>query len=604
MHRSRSCEDTNSCVSLSYQAINGDAHDDDVDVADATHAGGEQRLQSSSASKTAAPVPSSPELPLFQPTPHGIDDDGDDKTNRATSHGDVRQRRSGTDRGPTREEGSDSHHHHHYHHGGSLGDSIHEASEKLHASLHRAEESIHHVKEVAAHSHKTRWVVLGVYCALSASNGFQWINYAPIIDEVKEYFHMDSLQVNFLATIYTVVYPALIIFGCVTFQRLGWYGGMIVGGVLNAVGAGLKIVAAIWAPNFAFLAFTQCLNALSEVFFLSLPPLIASVWFGSHQRTLATSIGVMSNSLGTAFGFLVPPLLVTKAHHGASEFCVLFGSQAAFAVLVVVASVLLPQKPYHNPSLTASKDTTLRDLLPSLRFLITHPAFVILAFASGLSNDSLGTFASFLAQLLQPFGVDELKSGWIGFAMTISGSIASTLVGVYIDRHRNYKATIMAFSFGAVSCFSIITLVLLYCTGGKADVFGLCFFFITIMGGFLSAQIPLQLEYAVELTYPKPEAITTAFLLCLSGILTPLLTLGGTDIVGNNPTKGNVINFMIGCLALSGTAATMQLFIRDHCHRVDIEKAVPANKHASYLEAEEDRQQKFLTQTTTATSKD
>jgi MFS transporter, FLVCR family, feline leukemia virus subgroup C receptor-related protein len=516
-------------------------------------------------STSAVHIDPSPALVLFDPVGCNGGDDG------PMSHDEQRRRSASTSTGDPHRLG----------HHATLGGSLHEASDRLHESLHR-------VTEIAAHHHKTRWVVLAVYCALSASNGFQWINYAPIIDEVKEYFEMDSLQVNFLATIYTVVYPALIIIGCVTFQRLGWYGGMIVGGALNALGAVLKIVGAVWAPNFAFLAFSQSINALSEVFFLSLPPLIASVWFGSHQRTLATSIGVMSNSLGTAFGFLIPPLVVTKAHHGASEFATLFGAQAVFAVLVVVASVLLPQKPYHNPSLTASKDTTLRDLLPSLRYLITHPAFVILAFASGLSNDSLGTFASFLAQLLQPFGVSELRAGWIGFAMTISGSVASTLVGVYIDRHRNYKATIMAFSLGAVSCFSILTIVLLYSTGGKNDVFGLCFFFITLMGGFLSAQIPLQLEYAVELTYPKPEAITTAFLLCLSGILTPLLTLGGTDIIGNNPTKANVINFMMGCLALSGIAATMQLFIRDHCHRVDIEKAVPTERHASYLEAVED----------------
>lgn len=570
MRRSHSRDDTDSCVSLPHRSHGAAGHsvDHDDDADDTRH------KRQHEASKTSV-CPTSPELPLFEP-------DAIDCDVAPLSHDERRDRLRGEGRGREESITTSSHHQHHH----SLGDSIHDVSEKLH-------ESLHHVKEAAAHHHKTRWVVLAVYCALSASNGFQWINYAPIIDEVKEYFEMNSLQVNFLATIYTVVYPALIVIGCVTFQRLGWYGGMILGGILNAVGAALKIVAAVWAPNFVFLAFTQCVNALSEVFFLSLPPLIASVWFGSHQRTLATSIGVMSNSLGTAFGFLVPPLLVTKAHHGASEFATLFGAQAVFAVLVVIASVLLPQKPYHNPSLTASKDTTLRDLLPSLRYLITHPGFVILAFASGLSNDSLGTFASFLAQLLQPFGVDELQSGWIGFAMTISGSIASTLVGVYIDRHRNYKATIMAFSLGAVSCFSIITMVLLYNTGGKNDIFGLCFFFIALMGGFLSAQIPLQLEYAVELTYPKPEAITTAFLLCLSGILTPLLTLGGTDIIGNNPTKANVINFMIGCLALSGTAATMQLFIRDHCHRVDIEKAVPAERHASYLEAEEDRQQKF-----------
>lgn len=450
--------------------------------------------------------------------------------------------------------------------------------------------AVEQIKEAAAHSHKTRWVVLFVYCLLSASNGFQWINYAPIVDEVKEFFEMSSLQVNFLATIYAIVYPALIIVGCVVFQSVGWQGGMVIGSLLNAIGAIMKVVGALWVPHFGFLAVSQCINAFSEVFFLSLPPLIASVWFSSRQRTLATAIGVMSNSLGTAFGFIVPPLLVTKADHGTSAFVQLFGYQAGVAVLILVASALLPSRPSHMPSLTSAKDTSLRDLIPSLRYLITHVPFVVLAFASGLNNDSLGVFASFLAQLLQPFGISELEAGWIGFAMTISGSIASTVVGVYIDRNRQYKATLMTFSLGAVSSSAAVALILLYGDRGTtASLFGWVFVFVSLLGGFLSAQIPLQLEYAVELTYPKPEGVTTAFLLCLSGILTPLLTLGGTEMVGDNPGKADVVRFMMGCLGLSTMSAMMQLFIRDHRHRVDIEAIVPIQRHSSWVEEHEGR---------------
>lgn len=208
----------------------------------------------------------------------------------------------------------------------------------------------HHYFSLNPNNPKTRWFILGVFCVLSASNGFQWINFAPIVEEVKEYFHMDALQVNFLATIYTIVYPATIFLGCIAFQRFGSWGGMLLGAVLNTVGASLKIVAVFWAPNYGLLATTQIINALSEVFFLSLPPLLAATWFNSHQRTFATSIGVMSNSLGTAFGFIVPPLVVTPTRKGAAAFGQLFGWQAVVALLVTMAMFFLPRRPFKKPS--------------------------------------------------------------------------------------------------------------------------------------------------------------------------------------------------------------------------------------------------------------
>ena len=429
---------------------------------------------------------------------------------------------------------------------------------------------------------RTKWAVLLAYCCLSSSNGFQWINFSPIVDESKEYFRMDSLQVNFLVTIYTIVYPALIIVGCIAFQEVGMYGGMVIGALLNALGATLKVVAVLWAPHFGMLCVTQILNAFSEVFFLSLPPLLSSVWFTSEHRTLATALGVMSNSFGTAFGFIVPPLIVTKHDHGQAAFMRLVVWQALFAIAIVGFCFTLPPRPAHVPSITTARPTTMRDLLPSLKFLITHPPFVILAFASGLANDSLWTFASFLAQLLQPFGVSEVQAGWIGFALTISGSVSSTVVGILVDRYRKYKQPLLGFSLSAAACFSCVMLTLLYSSNPNA-IFALCFVFVTAMGALLSAAIPLQLEFAVELTYPKPEGITTAFLLCLSGILTPLLTLAGTEVVGNNPDHSSVINFRMGCIVLTCFSATLQLFVRDDRKRVVIEHAVPTSRHASHL---------------------
>jgi len=40
----------------------------------------------------------------------------------------------------------------------------------------------------------------------------------------------------------------------------------------------------------------------AQTFILSVPPLLSSAWYGEHERAVATSIGVVANQIGVAFG--------------------------------------------------------------------------------------------------------------------------------------------------------------------------------------------------------------------------------------------------------------------------------------------------------------
>ena len=54
----------------------------------------------------------------------------------------------------------------------------------------------------------------------------------------------------------------------------------------------------------------QTVSACAQCFILELPPKIAATWFPSSEISRATSIGVMGNSMGWLFGFLIPPLIL------------------------------------------------------------------------------------------------------------------------------------------------------------------------------------------------------------------------------------------------------------------------------------------------------
>jgi hypothetical protein len=47
------------------------------------------------------------------------------------------------------------------------------------------------------------------------------------------------------------------------------------------------------------------INDLAGVVFLSVPPMLSSIWFPTSERTVATAIGLLSNWLGIAGSFAI-----------------------------------------------------------------------------------------------------------------------------------------------------------------------------------------------------------------------------------------------------------------------------------------------------------
>lgn len=413
----------------------------------------------------------------------------------------------------------------------------------------------------------SKWATLAVYFVIVAHNAVQFINFAPIEVEVKAFFRMDALEVNFLPTVYAITYPAFIIVGCLVFQRYGLWPSIVIAGIFNATGAVLRVVCVLWYRRYPLLLLSQIINGTSEVFYLSLPPLLSGTWFTEKHRTFATAVAVMSNSIGTCLGFVIPPAVIPPGDgytyaDRETQFLRFFSIQALIAVTVAtVAATLLPPHPSRPPSITAPH-TDVHEILPVIKRIIRNPSFVILALSIGISGDVLWTVASMLPQLLIPFGLNEEQCGWIGFALTLSGAALGWVVALFIDRYRMYKKPLLAMLCCAATCFSGVILVLLY-EPSPAAIFGAVLVLMTVMGACLNALIPVQLELGVELTYPLPEAISTAFLVCLSGILSPLLTISGTELVGNAPTRTTAIWFMVGCGIVSTVAAILIMFVRD-----------------------------------------
>ena len=86
------------------------------------------------------------------------------------------------------------------------------------------------------------------------------------------------------------------------FQGLRW--PMILGTFLTAAGACIKI-ASVGQDLFWVTFIGQSFVAVGQVFMMSVPPVIAAIWFGDEEVSTACSIGVFGYQVCTGMLFLL-----------------------------------------------------------------------------------------------------------------------------------------------------------------------------------------------------------------------------------------------------------------------------------------------------------
>uniref|UniRef100_A0A915LB62 Uncharacterized protein n=1 Tax=Romanomermis culicivorax TaxID=13658 RepID=A0A915LB62_ROMCU len=58
--------------------------------------------------------------------------------------------------------------------------------------------------------YRKRWAILAIFCCLSMSNAFQWIQYAIITSILTKFYGVNELAINWTSMIYMLTYIPLI----------------------------------------------------------------------------------------------------------------------------------------------------------------------------------------------------------------------------------------------------------------------------------------------------------------------------------------------------------------------------------------------------------
>ncbi|CBZ26606.1 conserved hypothetical protein [Leishmania mexicana MHOM/GT/2001/U1103] len=208
----------------------------------------------------------------------------------------------------------------------------------------------------------------------------------------------------------------------------------------------------------------------------------------------------------------------------------------------------------------------------TIYLLVCRRDFVFLLGAFSISMGSVWTYASVLAQILEPFGVAAELAGSIGAFNVIVGTVASYLVGLWVDRTRHYKYPLLVCLIGSVLCCIGLIVIMLKAPSHTRTMDGLCSFIYIFAGVFQNTAIPICFEFAMEISYPLPESVPGALLMAGANLCSLIMLSIASMMLGNGVASTSAcVNVLILITCVCFVGAILAIFPREKLYRRDAE---------------------------------
>ncbi|XP_069486701.1 solute carrier family 49 member A3 isoform X3 [Ambystoma mexicanum] len=301
----------------------------------------------------------------------------------------------------------------------------------------------------------------------------------------------------------------------------------MLGSVVRYFGVLLFISKEIGYP---LLLLGQCICAVAQPLVLFSPTKLAAVWFPEHQQATANMMSSMSNPLGILLANLLSPALV----HKKEDIPFMVGMYAVPAVLAcILATVGVCHSEPPTPPSASAVNSTSEPFWPGLKKLLKNKAYVILMICFGAGIGIFTAFSALLEQILCVVGYSNLFAGLCGALFIGVGILGAFLLGLYIDRTKNFTEAIkICFAMAALA--SIAFALVSRLPNQPALVAAVC----SLFGFFGFSIYPISMELAVECSYPVGEGTSTGLVFIagqIQGIIFMLLLQAVTKQLADAP---------------------------------------------------------------------
>lgn len=406
-----------------------------------------------------------------------------------------------------------------------------------------------------------RYSILFLFVILAAIKGFQWICMSSITNVVSKYYGVSNLAVNWTTMLFMVTYLILALPVTALIEFIGLRRSVIIGGAGLLLGLTTKCFSV--NPNGYLINFIgHLLIGLSEPFFFAVYSKLASIWFPDHEVGLATSIGLVADVVGVAFGFIIPVEMVgndiddiARIEWGLNNLYLFMAILAAVDLLLII--IFFDDQPKFPPGIARSKKLLeerrcsqeqsswmrLKIFFDSTKSFFSHVNFNLMLTACGVNVGYAYAHHTLLNQMITEnhegvaFTNPISVTGKCGLILLVSGIFGSITFGILLDKFHAYKSMNVVTYLLCLVSFAGFTI----CLSSKSSD-ELQLYLATVPVGFFTMGYECcAIEYAVEVTYPKSELISSTLLIVSSQVFGLIITFIGSVIIDE---YGSVIGCM------------------------------------------------------------
>jgi len=144
--------------------------------------------------------------------------------------------------------------------------------------------------------------------------------------------------------------------------------------------------------------------------------------------------------------------------------------------------------------------------------LLGNKSYLLLCGAYTLLYGVYTSLGAVVAAITEPYGFKSVDNAIFGGIFIFSGVAGSFILGIALDKTSKYKMMIMGTSFGAILFIGLAFFTL---PSMSTTLFAINLVFV---GFCVIPIIPIGLSFAVELTFPVPEAMSNGMMILPSQI--------------------------------------------------------------------------------------
>ena len=356
-----------------------------------------------------------------------------------------------------------------------------------------------------------RWYILAVVMLLNGSNAFSWIGYAPVANYVDEYYGWQAAS-NWLSMVFLVAAVPVAFFSMWSVRRFGLRSAILIAGVANGLGSLVRLSSSLpgLEPNQRLICVLagQVMAASAYPFIMFLPTKVSGAWFPADQRTLATTLMILSNPLGVLLANLISPQLVTEVWMVLLLNVVTMVPSVAGGLMAVLG--VCHSEPPTPPSASAAAGAELA-FFAGVRKCLKSRNYWWLLLALGGGIGMFNALYTVMQQMLCPTGYSNSFSGLCCILMIVGGVCGSMATSYIVDKTGWFEETMKTgFCLAVLAGVGLAQWALI---SGIAPLIAItCFAF----GVFGLAAYTVGMELASECTYPVTETTSAGFIV-LSG---------------------------------------------------------------------------------------